>query len=155
MTFHSVIKPLLFFSAGNAQQQTGSDSLRKTAGGLLHALPISGPMFLLAALAVTGTPPFSLFQSEILILRAGFGAEHLGLSILFVAMLVAIFGGFFYHVSELVLGPGSAPAGVETCKWKTYPVIGLAAVVLVLGFWLPAPVYALVQGAAHVLAVHP
>ena len=155
MTFHSVIKPLLFFSAGNAQQQTGSDSLRKTAGGLLHALPISGPMFLLAALAVTGTPPFSLFQSEILVLRAGFGADHPVLSMLFVAMLVAIFGGFFYHVSELVLGPGSGPAGVETCKWKTYPVIGLAAVVLVLGFWLPAPVYALVQGAAHVLAVNP
>ena len=155
MTFHSVIKPLLFFSAGNAQQQTGSDSLKKTAGGLLHALPISGPMFLLAALAVTGTPPFSLFQSEILVLRAGFGADHPGLSMLFVAMLVAIFGGFFYHVSQLVLGPGSGPPGVETCRWKTYPVIGLAAMILVLGFWLPAPIYALVQGAAHVLAVHP
>src|SRR6266566_9593263 len=68
MTFHSVTKPLLFFCAGNAQQQTGHDSLKKTPGGLLHTLPVSGPVFLLAALAVTGTPPFSLFQSEFMIL---------------------------------------------------------------------------------------
>jgi hydrogenase-4 component F len=153
LTFHSAIKPLLFFCAGNAQQKIGSDSLKKVGGGLLHALPISGPAFLLAALAVTGTPPFSLFQSEFLIMRAGFGADHVALSMLFVVMLVAIFGGFFYHISQLVLGPSAGPAGMEMCKWKTYPVIGLGAVVLVLGFWLPAPVYALVQGAAHVLAV--
>lgn len=155
MTFHSVTKPLLFFCAGNAQQETGSDSLKKIAGGLLRVLPVSGPVFLLAALAVTGTPPFSLFQSEFVILRAGFGADHTWLAILFVAMLVAIFGGFFHHISQLVLGPHEGPAGTETCRWKTYPVIALAAIVLILGFWLPAPLYALVQGAARVLAVHP
>ena len=155
MTFHSVIKPLLFFCAGNAQQQTGNDKLEKTAGGLVHALPVSGPVFLLAALAVTGTPPFSLFQSEFLILRAGFGAQHVGLTALFVVMLVAIFGGFFHHISQLVLGPRSGPPDRETCKWKTYPVIGLAVLTVVLGFWLPAPLYALVKGAAGILAVLP
>ena len=155
MTFHSVIKPLLFFCAGNAQQQTGNDSLKKMAGGLLHTLPVSGPVFLLAALAVTGTPPFSLFQSEFLILRAGFAAQHVGWTMLFVAMLVAIFGGLFYHISHLVLGPSSGPPETETCRWKTYPVIGLAALVLLMGFWLPAPVYQLVQGAARILTVHP
>ena len=155
MTFHSAIKPLLFFCAGNAQQQTGNDSLDKAAGGLLHTLPVSGPVFLLAALAVTGTPPFSLFQSEFLILRAGFGAQHMGWTALFVAMLVAIFGGFFYHISQLVLGPRSGLPDAETCRWKTYPVIGLAALVLLIGFWLPAPVYTLVKGAARILTVHP
>ncbi len=34
MTYHSVTKPLLFFSVGNAQQHTGNDSRRKGAGGL-------------------------------------------------------------------------------------------------------------------------
>jgi hydrogenase-4 component F len=155
MTFHSVIKPLLFFCAGNAQQQTGSDALKKTAGGLWHALPVSGPVFLLAALAVTGTPPFSLFQSEFLILRAGFAAQHVAWTVVFVAMLVAIFGGFFYHVSQLVLGPPGGPAGTESCRWKTYPAVGLAAIVLLLGLWLPAPIYSLVEGASRILAVHP
>ena len=153
MTFHSVTKPLLFFFAGNAQQQAGHDSLRKTPGGLLHVLPVSGPLFLLGTLAVTGTPPFSLFQSEFTILRAGFAGQYAGLSTLFVILLVAIFIGFFYHIAQLVLGP---PAGIpqgETCRWKTYPVICLSALVLLLGFWLPAPLYSLVERAARILAV--
>jgi hydrogenase-4 component F len=153
MTFHSVTKPLLFFCAGNSQQHMGTDSLKK--GGLLHTLPVSAPMFLLATLAVTGTPPFSMFQSEFTVLRAGFAAHRIGAVILFVAFVVAIFCGFFYHVSQLVFGaPSGLPRG-DLSRWKTYPVIGLALIVVVLGFWLPAPVYALVEGAARILQVQP
>jgi len=155
MTFHAVTKPLLFFCAGNAQQQIGSDSLKKTPGGLLHALPVSGPMFLLATLAVTGTPPFSIFQSEFLILRAGFAAQHVGRSMVLVALLVAIFSGFFHHIAQLVLGPPNSAHGTENWGWKTYPVAALFALVLVLGFWIPAPLYSLVKGAAGLLAVQP
>src|SRR5689334_11875485 len=57
MTFHSLAKPLLFFCAGNAQQHTGTDSLKKGPAGLLRELPLTAPLFLMAALAVTGTPP--------------------------------------------------------------------------------------------------
>ena len=78
MTFHSLTKPLLFFCAGNAQQHTGTDSLKKGPSGLLHELPLTAPLFLMAALAVTGTPPFSLFQSEFMVLRAGFAAAAHG-----------------------------------------------------------------------------
>jgi hydrogenase-4 component F len=155
MTFHSVTKPLLFFCAGNAQQQTGSDALKKTAGGLLHVLPISAPMFLLATLAVTGTPPFSMFQSEFMILRAGFASQHTVLAILFIALLVAVFAGFFYHIAQLVLGPASGPPQEEGCRWKTYPVMALALLVVILGFWLPAPLYSLIKSAALVLSAVP
>jgi hydrogenase-4 component F len=155
MTFHSVTKPLLFFCAGNVQQHTGSDSLKKTPGGLLHTLPVSAPMFLLAALAVTGTPPFSMFQSEFTILRAGFAAQQTGAVVLFVACVVAIFCGFFFHVAHLVFGPPTGQPRGEFSRWKTYPVIGLSLIVVILGFWLPAPVYALVDGAARILAVQP
>jgi hydrogenase-4 component F len=155
MTFYSVTKPLLFFCAGNAQQQTGNDSLKKAPGGLLHSLPVSAPMFLLAALALTGTPPFSMFQSEFTILRAGFAAQRIGAVVLFVVFVVAIFCGFFYHVANLVFGaPSGVPRG-EFSRWKTYPVIGLSLIVVVLAFWLPAPVYALVEGAARILVVQP
>ena len=155
MTFHSVTKPLLFFCAGNAQQHTGTDSLKKNPAGLLHTLPVSAPMFLLGALAVTGTPPFSMFQSEFTVLRAGFAAQRTGLVVVLVVFLVAIFCGFFYHVAQLVFGaPNGAPRG-ESSRWKTYPVIGLSLIVVILGFWLPAPLYALVDGAAGILAGRP
>ena len=171
MTFHSVTKPLLFFCAGNAQQHTGNDALKKGPGGLLGALPVSAPLFLLATLAVTGTPPFSMFQSEFTILRAGFAGPHKAAAAFLVACVVAIFCGFFYHVSNLVLGPrgGRQEAGAEgrsdpqsplPCPaegfgWTTWPLLSLGALIVALGFWLPAPIYALVDGAARILAVRP
>jgi hydrogenase-4 component F len=153
MTYHTATKPLLFLSVGNIQQHTGNDSRRKGAGGLVHVLPVSAPMFLLGTLAVTGTPPFSMFQSEFMVLRAGFAGQHLGLSIVFVACVVAIFCGFFHHVTQLVLGPPSGAPREKSSAWKRYPIVGLALVVIVMGFWLPAPLYQLIDGAAHILAV--
>ena len=156
MTFHSVTKPLLLFCAGNAQQHTGNDSLRRGAGGLLHELPVTAPMFLLAALAVTGTPPFSMFLSEFTVFRAGFAAQRTLPVILFVAFTVTIFCGLFFHVSQLVFGPPHNDlARGDTSRWTTYPVIALSLVVVVLGFWLPAPLNALIGGAARILVVSP
>ncbi len=155
MTFHSVTKPLLFFCAGNAQQHTGSDLIKRGPGGLLHGLPVTAPVFLLAALAVTGTPPFSMFLSEFTVFRAGFAAQRSTPVILFVAFTVAIFCGLFYHVSQLVFGPPADSPRGDLSRWTTYPVIALSLVVVVLGFWLPAPVNALVDGAARILVVNP
>src|SRR6266480_4050180 len=41
MVFHAVTKPLLFFSAGNVQQQFGSPYFRKVRG-VIHTLPWTG-----------------------------------------------------------------------------------------------------------------
>jgi hydrogenase-4 component F len=152
MTFHAITKPLLFFCAGNIQQHLNTDLFRRAKGGLIHSMPWSGAGFLMGTLAVTGSPPFSLFQSEFTILRAAFGGGYFILAILFVAFLVAIFSGFLVHIANLVLGadPG-LPAG-ETCRWKKYSVAGLASVIVVLGFWIPAPLFGLIQGAANIVA---
>src|SRR6266478_5972123 len=150
LTFHSVTKPLLFFCAGNVQQHLKTDLFRRAKGGVIHSLPVSGSIFLLATLAVTGSPPFSMFQSEFTILRAAFEGGRLAAAALFVALLVAIFTGFLANVVRLVLGadPGLPPA--ESCPWKKYSLIGLASCVVVLGFWLPGPVYELIRNAARI-----
>jgi hydrogenase-4 component F len=151
MTFHAITKPLLFFCAGNIQQHLNTDLFRKAKGGLIHSMPWSGAAFLLGTLAVTGSPPFSLFQSEFTILRAAFGGTYFVSAVLFVSFLVAIFSGFLVHIANLVLGadPG-LPTG-ETCRWKKYSVMGLASVIVVLGFWLPGPLFGLIQGAANIV----
>jgi hydrogenase-4 component F len=112
-------------------------------------------MFLLAALAVTGTPPFSMFQSEFTVFRAGFAAQRPGAVVLSVTFVIAIFCGFFYHITQLVFGPATGLPRGEFSRWKTFPVIGLSLIVVLLGFWLPGPVYALVNGAARILTVQP
>jgi hydrogenase-4 component F len=151
MTFHSVTKPLLFFCAGNIQQHLGTDLFKKAKGGLIHAMPLSAALFLMTTLAVTGSPPFSMFQSEFTILRAAFESGHVWTAVLFVAFLVAIFSGFLVHIAKLALGPdpGVAPAGA--CAWKRSSLLGLACIVIAMGFWLPAPLFALIQGAARIV----
>jgi hydrogenase-4 component F len=156
MTFHSVTKPLLFFCAGNVQQRLKTDLFLGAKGGLIHSMPVTGSILLMATLAVTGTPPFSMFQSEFTILRAGFTSGHAAAAALCVAFLAAIFAGFLVHFSRLVLGGGPADhasvseAAKEPCKWKTYSLIGLASIVVILGFWLPRPLFELIRSAARI-----
>ncbi len=151
MTFHSVTKPLLFFCVGNIQQHLKTDQFRKAKDGLIHAMPVSSAVLLMTTLAVTGSPPFSLFQSEFTILRAAFDGSHFVPAVLFVTFLVAIFAGFLIHIARLVLGPDPGVPDSETCVWKKYSLVGLACFVVLMGFWLPAPLYALIQGAAHIV----
>ncbi|HYM74370.1 MAG TPA: hydrogenase 4 subunit F [Candidatus Dormibacteraeota bacterium] len=151
MTFHSVTKPLLFFCAGNVQQHLNTDLFQKAKGGLIHSMPLTGAAFLMATLAVTGSPPFSLFQSEFTVLRAGFAKDHFVLSIFFVSFLVLIFSGFLLHVTGLVLGENPGLPAADTCRWKKYSVAGLAIVIIVMGFWIPAPLFRLIKGAVGIV----
>jgi hydrogenase-4 component F len=151
MTFHSITKPLLFFCAGNVQQQLKTDLFREAKGGLIHSMPLTGAAFLMVTLAVTGAPPFSLFLSEFTILRAGFSRGYLVLAVLFITFLVAIFSGFLIHIANLVLGPDPGFPSAETCRWKKSSVVGLALVIIVMGFWIPAPLFRLIQGAVDIV----
>jgi hydrogenase-4 component F len=151
MLFHGVTKPLLFFSAGNVQQAFGSPYFRKVRG-VVHALPWTGGLFLLAAFAVTGTPPFSLFQSEFTALSAALAANHNVAAFLFTAGVVTIFAGFLVHMSRMNLGaaPEALLPGSE-CPWKLGAMVLVAAVVVTLAFWVPGPVFGLVEKSARIL----
>jgi hydrogenase-4 component F len=151
MTFHSVTKPLLFFCAGNVQQQLNTDLFSKAKSGLIHSMPLTGAAFLMVTLAVTGSPPFSLFQSEFTVLRAGFGAGHFVLAIFFVSFLVLIFCGYLVHITGLVLGEDPGTPRAEIGGWKKYSVAGLALVIIVMGFWIPAPLFRLIQSAVGIV----
>jgi len=61
MTYHTVVKSLLFFCAGAVCQQYKTDLFDKVKGGVMRVIPVAGVAFLLATFAVIGMPPFSLF----------------------------------------------------------------------------------------------
>jgi hydrogenase-4 component F len=151
MTFHAITKPLLFFCAGNAQQQLKTDLFPEAKGGLINSMPLTGAAFLMVTLAITGAPPFSLFLSEFIILRAGFSRGYFLLGALFITFLVAIFSGFLIHIANLVLGPDPGLPPAENCRWKESSVAGLALVIIVMGFWIPAPLFRLIQGAVEIV----
>jgi hydrogenase-4 component F len=155
MLFHGVTKPLMFFSAGNVQQQFGSPYFRKVHG-VIHTLPWTGGLFLLATFAVTGTPPFSLFQSEFTALSAALAADHGWAAGLFVLGVVTVFVGFLIHMSKMNLGAAqeTVPRARE-CPWKLGAMLLVAGVILTFGFWLPSPIMELVNQSAHIIGGAP
>ena len=155
MLFHAVTKPLMFFCAGNVQQHFATPYFWKVRG-VLHTLPWTGGLFLLATLAVTGTPPFSIFQSEFNILSAALAAHRGGMAFLFIAGVVTIFAGFLHHMSKMNLGtPREQTPLAGACPWKMGAMVSLAVVIVGLGFWLPAPLFELVQQTAQIIGGTP
>ena len=155
MVFHATIKPLVFFCAGNVQQHFGTPHLRKLRGAI-RVMPATAILFLIAVFAITGTPPFSLFQSEFTVLTAGMVSDHAGLVGLFVACVVAIFAGFLAQIVRITLGePPADTARATLDRWKLAAMILVLAPTTVFGLWLPRPVFDLIQSAARVIGGNP
>ena len=151
MLFHAVTKPLLFFCAGNVQQHFATPFFWKVRG-VMKTLPWTGGLFLMVTLAITGLPPFSIFQSEFNILSAALAADRVWPALLFIIGVVTIFAGFLVHISKLSLGqPAPGAARAPECPWKLGAMTLVALVVIGLGFWLPGPLYRLVHDAALIV----
>jgi hydrogenase-4 component F len=151
MTYHTVAKSLLFLCAGNVSQHFKTDLFDKVKGGVIRVMPATGVVFLMAMLAIIGMPPFSLFQSEFLIVRAAFDAGHYVPTALFILFGTGIFAGALLHVGGLVLGPAGDAPPARPRPWREYSMLALAAVLVIIAFWLPAPLLAVIQGAADVV----
>jgi len=63
---HALFKSLLFFTAGNVYQATHTLQIEQL-GGLIKKMPQTATLFLIAAIAICGIPPFNGFISEFLI----------------------------------------------------------------------------------------
>ena len=151
MTFHTVAKSLLFVSAGNIYQCFKTDLFQKLKGGVLRVLPLTGAAFCLGIMAIVGLPPFSLFQSEFLMIRAAFGTSHFLVGALFVLFGLGVFTGVTLHVSGMLLGTSEEPRAAWHA-WSDTPIVILAVLLIVIGFWLPAPLLELVHRAAVVVS---
>jgi hydrogenase-4 component F len=151
MLFHAIAKPLMFFCAGNVQQHYGSPYFRKITG-VIHTLPWTGGLFLMATFAITGMPPFGLFQSEFTALSAALAADRVWPAGLFVAGIVTIFAGFLAHLSKLNLGkPTHNTVHAAECPWKLGAMLLVAVPVIALGLVLPRPIYELLHRAATMI----
>lgn len=155
LTYHSFAKPVAFFSAGTLAQLHSSSDFETMGAGTLGRAPISSVLLLLATVIITGSPPFGIFFSEMIILRAGFAGSHVLATSVFLAALVVLFCGFAYQVGRLVLGPQSAerrqdvtPETLDLCLGTA---IAAAIVAVIAGFYLPGPLLELIQAATQVL----
>jgi hydrogenase-4 component F len=155
MTYHTLAKPLAFFSAGTLAQLHHSSNFDEIGSGTLQRAPVNSALLVLAAVMLTGSPPFGLFFSEMTILGAGFGGPHTALMAAFLACLVLLFCGFFYQIGRLVLGEGGGgrqqpndPEGFDTGTLTTLLVAVLA---VVSAFYLPGGLLELIHAAVRVV----
>jgi hydrogenase-4 component F len=155
MTYHTLAKPLAFFSAGTLAQLHGSSDFDEIGPGTLARTPVASALFLLAAMIMTGSPPFGLFFSEMTILKAGFAGPHIAAAGVFLACLVLLFCGFFYQTGRLVLGdPPPAPVRVPDVEgFDPGSATTILAATLAVGsaFYLPPGLLDLIHAAARVL----
>ena len=156
MTYHSLAKPVALFSAGTLAQLHSSSDFSRLGTGTFTRTPVASALFVLAALMMTGSPPFGLFFSEMTILRAGFLGSHVTATSIFLAALVVLFCGFAFQVGRLVLGPPRDPAERRVPLPERFDVgmgtaIAAAVVASVSAFYLPGQLMALIREATRVV----
>jgi hydrogenase-4 component F len=135
---HGVTKALVFLDAGDAIGRYGTRDMRRMKG-FLGIAPIAGTLLLMGAFSLAGTPPFSIFVSELRIVQAGIASGHWVVVAVFLLMVVIIFAGLIHHVGQLVFGTAEPTA--DHSREPVTPLLGmalLAAVMVLLGVCIPA-----------------
>ena len=156
---NGLAKGWLFMVAGNLVLASGSSAAAANRG-VLRTLPVSGTLLVLGLFAVTGSPPFGLFLSEFIILRAALAGGHPAIAAAVLLLLAVVFAGMASLLLEVAMGepgPGgvdspapSAPAARES-RWLIASPAALAALVLMLGVYIPGPLRAVLARAATAL----
>lgn len=158
---NGLTKGVLFLSAGNIHRAYGSKSTDQVRG-VLRRLPVSGALFFVGFLAITGSPPFGPFVSEFNILMGSFDAGQFLVGGAFLALLLVVFVGMSRTVLRAVQGraPTPAPGTGSSAAYRegfftVAPPVVLMLLVLLLGIAIPDPLNALLRDAARFLEVRP
>jgi hydrogenase-4 component F len=157
MINNGITKGVLFLSAGNIHRAFDGKTIDEVQGAM-RRLPLSGTLFLLGFLAITGSPPFGPFVSEFSILSGAFGAGRFLLGAVFLFLLLIIFIGMGRTVLTVVQGRPTAAARRTTYQdgiLTGLPVLVSFAAVLLLGIYIPAPLGGLLRDAVRFLEVRP
>lgn len=144
---HSLFKSLLFYTAGNVYQATHTLDIEKL-GGLIKKMPQTAALFLIAAIAICGIPPFNGFVSEFIIYTGLYNwlSDATLLSLLaaiFSATGLALIGGLAMLCFTKAFGVvflGTARCELpNSCKEVPFlqlvPLYLLAGVILLIGLF--------------------
>ncbi len=107
---HAFAKSAVFYCSGNVLRETGTNRIDEVRD-LRRQMPATGAAWVLAALAVTGAPPFGTFLGELLIVAGALAIGAYWIAALFVLAILVAFVGVNGQVGRMVFGE---PAGGAT-----------------------------------------
>ncbi len=149
---HSLAKGLLFLVAGNILAVYHTTATRGVRG-VLRSLPVSGVLWVVGFLAITGSPPFGSFLSEFTILQAAVAQGRLFIAGLYLVLLALIFlgmGAIFLSMAQGSHWEESEQPARES--WLAFgPPAILAIGVLLLGLYVPPGMSTALHDAATLL----
>ena len=152
---NGLTKGVLFLSAGNIHRAFGS-KLTDDVKGAIDRVPLSGTLFLIGFLAITGSPPFGPFVSVFTIANAAIGSGQFWTVGAFLFLLAIVFVGMGATILPVVQGKAperSTLNGFHDSFGTGAPIVLFMMLVLLLGFYIPAPVEALLRDAATFIEV--
>jgi len=151
---HAFAKSSAFYEAGNILVAFNSKSMAAVQG-VIGRLKVSGSLFTLSCLAVTGAPPFGVFIGEFLIISQAMQAGDFLVVVLLAVAYVYTFVGLNSQAIRMVFGQrpplqedGSAQPGLQKESWLSIavPLVNLT-VSLAIGLYMVPEISQAIAGA--------
>lgn len=152
MLNHAFTKSMLFMAAGNVYLKYDTKRMNKVRG-VIKVMPVTGVVFVLGILAITGVPPFSIFSSELFILIEGFSKGYAFITGLILLFLVLTFAGFIAGLFKMFFGKPlhKELEPRELNRIGTVLLVVLIGVVATTGLFLPKPIKELIESASQLI----
>jgi hydrogenase-4 component F len=137
---HSVVKGMLFLIAGVILSVYQSRRVADVSG-LFTVSKWTGLLWVIGLLAITGSPPFGVFISELTIVKTAFDQGKIFVGVLTLAILGIIFIGMASVFVRMCTGkPQNIDAKITPISpTMILPPVILAIVSLILGIYIPIP----------------
>jgi hydrogenase-4 component F len=149
---HAAAKGNAFMGAGVLVRKYQTKSIAAINGGL-DLLPWSGPLLLMAVLALAAMPPFGIFRSEFQIVAGGFAASRNAAAAVLIVAVTLAFLGLSLTATRMLMNPPAPATRLrrgEPSAWMVAPVVAGVAALVLLGVHPPAHLAELLaRGAAE------
>ncbi len=149
---HSLTKVMLFMVAGNLLAVYQTKNVENVSGAL-QLLPVSGMLWVLGFLAITGSPPFGPFLSEFTIVTAALDQSRFFVAIAFLILLTVIIAGMAKPVLSMAQGAPDKSIAVSAGRnvMLTAVPATLGCAILLMGLYVPSFLTRTLQEAARLL----
>lgn len=151
MINHSLTKSMLFLSAGSILQKYDTKQISRI-NGVLKVLPVTGMVFLLGLFAIAGTPPFSVFSSELSVIAAMFKSDRFLLGTAVAILLAVVFAGIAATMFKMFYGApdGDIKPGEDNIP-GTVCIVVLLAMISATGLFMPEMLKNLITDAQNII----
>lgn len=152
MINHSFTKSMLFLSSGNILQKYNTKEISKIKG-MFKLLPVTATVFLLGLFAIGGTPPFSVFASELVVISAIFQENNFFVGGLLILLLAIIFTGIVLTMFKIFYGNDTptetSPGEINIPGVCT--IVGLLVIITTMGLYIPNELKGLIENAVQII----